>query len=136
SDWRGDRFRDAFVCAAVMAGGVLTLGFATTPTVVMGSYLVFAVTCFAIPMLTSSAWADVLHVRQLAVGAAAINTMSQIGAFAMPYAWGAAKDATGSYEAGLIGLALVAASMALLILHVRSRVRSERSARVLALAAS
>ncbi|MBK9587727.1 MAG: hypothetical protein IPO50_03735 [Sphingomonadales bacterium] len=37
------------------------------------AYMAFAASCFAIPMLTSSGWAEVLHVRELAVGAAAIT---------------------------------------------------------------
>ena len=52
-------------------------------------------------MLTSSGWADVLSARELAVGAAGINTLSQVGAFVTPFVWGALKDATGDYQAGL-----------------------------------
>jgi MFS transporter, ACS family, tartrate transporter len=54
-------------------------------------------------MLVVSSWADLLHVRQLAVGSAAINTLWQIGAFLSPYAWGVTKDATGTFRAALIG---------------------------------
>ena len=73
-----------------------------------------------------SSWADLVHVRQLAVGSAAINTLWQVGAFLSPYAWGVAKDATGSFRAGLIGASVVAVIEALLILYVRRRVMSER----------
>ena len=74
-----------------------------------------------------------LHVRQLAVGSAAINTLWQIGAFLSPYAWGVTKDATGSFRAGLIGASVVAAVEALVILYVRTRAMSERRERAAAI---
>lgn len=123
ADRHGDRFLNAFWCGVVMAGAFLTIVVAPSPAIVGIAYLAFAVTCFTIPMLVSSGWAEVLHVRELAVGAAAINTMSQIGAFVTPYAWGAAKDATGSYQAGLIALAIMTLAMCGLILVLRQQVR-------------
>ena len=63
--------------------------------------------------------AEALHVRELAVGAAAINTLSQIGAFVAPYGWGAAKDATGDFQFALIALSVVALLMSVLILLMR-----------------
>jgi ACS family tartrate transporter-like MFS transporter len=134
SDRRGDRFGDALGCTIIMAAGFLAIGLSSTTMIVAAGYLAFAAICHAIPMLTSSAWADVLCARELAVGAAAINTMSQIGAFAMPYLWGAAKDATGSFHAGLIGLSLATAILATLLLYVRARIRAGRRARIVALA--
>ena len=83
-------------------------------------------------MLVSS-WADVLHVRELAVGSAAINTLWQIGGFLSPYAWGVARDATGSYRAGLIAASLLAVIESALILYIRARVIAERRGRALAL---
>ena len=64
----------------------------------------------------------------VAVGAAAINTISQIGAFLAPYAWGAAKDATGSFSLALIAFSPVALLMSALILLLRHQVR-ERAMR-------
>ena len=80
-----------------------------------------------------SSWADLLHVRQLAVGSAAINTLWQIGAFLSPYAWGVTKDATGTFRAGLIGASGLAMVGALVVLYVRTRVMSERRERAAAL---
>lgn len=128
ADRRGDRFLNAFWCAVVMACAFLVLIVSPAPTIVMIAYLAFAASCFTIPMLTSSGWSEVLHVRELAVGAAAINTMSQIGAFVTPYAWGASKDATGSFQAGLIGLLAMTLAMAALILLLRAQVRGRRPA--------
>jgi len=75
-----------------------------------------------------------LHVRQVAVGSAAINTLWQIGSFLSPYAWGVTKDATGSFRAALIGASILAAVQALTTLYLRARVMSERRERAAALA--
>lgn len=79
-------------------------------------------------VLVVSSRADVLHPRQLAVGAAAINRLWQIGAFISPYGFGLARDATGAVRLGLIACAVVASAEVLLILYVRARVASERLA--------
>jgi ACS family tartrate transporter-like MFS transporter len=89
---------------------------------------------FSIAMLVSSGWADALSAREIAVGAAAINTISQIGAFLSPFAWGAATDATGSFDAGLAGIALMTALNAGLIWVLRSQVRGRVRPAALAMA--
>ena len=67
-----------------------------------------------------------LLVGLLAVGCAAINTVSQLGAFLMPYAWGAAQDATGGFEAGLLGLAVAAGLAVAVALATRAEARGPR----------
>ena len=124
ADRHGDRWGNAFWCGIVLAGAVLVMGLFPSPVVTIIGYLAFATICFAIPMLTSSGWAEVLHVRELAIGAAAINTISQVGAFVAPYAWGASKDATGSFQPMLIAFSLVALVMSALILPLRQQVRT------------
>ena len=131
SDRTGDRLRDACAYTIVLAGALLLIGVTSTPALVIAGYLLFAATWFTTGVLVASSWADVLHVRQLAVGSAAINTLWQIGAFLSPYAWGVAKDATGDFRAGLIGASILAVGQALLILYVRADVMSERRKRVL-----
>lgn len=123
ADRNGDRWGNAFWCCIVLAGAVLVIGLAPSPMLVIVAYLVFATVCFTIPMLTSSGWAEVLHVRELAVGAAAINTICQIGAFIAPYGWGIAKDATGSFQPALITLSILALLMATPLLLLRHQVR-------------
>ncbi len=101
SDRRGERFTTLLVSTALMGLAFLTLAIATTPSIVMAAYLLFGATWGAVTLSQVMIWPDVLHIRLLAVGCAAINTMSQIGAFVMPYGWGASRDATGSFHAGL-----------------------------------
>jgi ACS family tartrate transporter-like MFS transporter len=128
ADRRGDRFLNAFWYAIVLAFAFLLILWAPAPTIVMIAYLAFAAACFTIPMLTSSGWAEILSVRELAVGAAAVNTMSQIGAFVTPFAWGASRDATGSFDAGLASLCGMALMTAALVMIIRRGVRARRVA--------
>jgi ACS family tartrate transporter-like MFS transporter len=128
ADRNGDRWGNAAVFTAIMAAALLVIGLAPGLLPTVAAYLVFATVCFTIPSLTSSGWAEVLHIRQLAVGAAAINTMSQIGAFVGPFAWGVAKDATGSFHLGLFGLALAGFIVVGLLLVIRHQVRGAHAA--------
>ena len=126
ADRHGDRFLNAFWFTVAMAGAFLVIALAPSPAIVMAAYLVFAASCFAIPMLTSSGWAELLHVRELAVGAAAINTISQVGAFVTPFAWGRSRDLTGSYTPGLFGLLAMTVALAILVMMGRRRARGGR----------
>jgi len=132
SDRTGDRLRDAIALTVVLAAALLLLGVAPTPDLVVVGYLLFSATFFTGGALLVSSWADVLHVRQVGVGSAAINTLWQIGAFLSPYAWGLTKDATGSFRAGLIGASVLAVVQALVTLYLRRRVLSERRERAAA----
>ena len=128
ADRHGERFLNAFWLDLAMAGALVTLAVARSPMIVMAAYLIFAMSCFTIAMLVSSGWAEVLHVRELAVGSAAINSMCNLGAFAMPFAWGALRDATGSFSVGLTVLALCTVASAGLTMQVRAGVRRRRTA--------
>jgi ACS family tartrate transporter-like MFS transporter len=136
SDRHGDRLRDAAACASIMMIGLFLLAVAPTPLLVMTGYLLLVGSGFAGGVMQVAAWADVLHPRQLAVSGAAINTLWQIGSFASPYAFGLARDATGSYTWGLAGSAVLAGVQVALILYVRARVRVSQQGSVRLLGSS
>src|SRR6185295_12384690 len=98
------------------------MAFATSGSVILGAYLLFGLSWSSVTLSHISLWPDMLHARLLAVGSAAINSMSQIAAFLMPYAWGVAKDATGTYQYGLIGLSLAMLLSLILTLVLRKQV--------------
>lgn len=127
ADRHGNRWGNAAACCLALAGAVLVMGLAPSSMMVIVAYLLFATVCFTIPSLTSSGWGEVMPVRELAVGAAAINTLSQVGSFVGPIGWGVAKDATGSFHPALIALSLVAVGMAGLILVLRHQVRGRNA---------
>lgn len=99
---------------------------------IVAVYLAFAAVAPSVQMLLSSAWPEVMTKAELAVGAAAINTIAQIGAFLTPFAWGALKDRTGGFEAGLYGIAAMAAVCAALIWRLRAQVRMSDASRLTA----
>jgi cyanate permease len=78
-----------------------------------GGLFFLAYALFAIP-------SNLMLVR---FGAAAINMLSQFGAFLGPYGWGIAKDATGSFQAALTAFSVIALLMAGLLLLVRQQAR-------------
>jgi len=126
SDRHGDRLREAAACSSIMMIGLILLAVAPTPPLVMAGYLLVVGSGFAGGVMQVAAWGDVLHPLQLAVSGAAINTLWQIGSFLSPYAFGLARDATGSYTPALIGSAVLAGAQVALILYVRARVRVNR----------
>ena len=132
ADRHGDRYLISAWCGLVMAAAFLTILFAPSPVVTGIGYLIYAAICFTIPTLISSAWPDVLSARELAVGAAAINTLSQFGAFLMPFAWGAMKDATGTFDAGLATLFAITLGMCGMLMLLRRQVRGRAGRQVLA----
>jgi MFS transporter, ACS family, tartrate transporter len=71
----------------------------------------------------------VLHGRSAAIGVAAIGSIGMVGSFIGPYAWGVAKDFTGSYQAGLLWLVVPHLAAAMIVLAVR---RIGRATRVVA----
>lgn len=127
ADRHGDRFLNAFWLMIVMAAALFVMAISPLPSIVLAAYLAFAMVCFSVAMLTSSGWAEVLHVRELAVGSAAINTVCQLGAFFMPFGWGASYDATGSHTVGLVACGCFTIGAALLVLRTRSSVRARRA---------
>jgi ACS family tartrate transporter-like MFS transporter len=67
-----------------------------------------------------------MHVRELAVGSAAINSVCQLGSFAMPFAWGASRDATGGFAVALAALTVFLIASAALTWWVRAAARTRR----------
>ena len=122
SDRRGERLLTAFALMIALTSAYLMLGVSTSPMIVGVAYLLFASTCFTISMLLASSWADLIHPRELAVGAAAINTLGNIGAFVMPYGWGVARDATGNFQVGLMALTAATVLAGALTLWLRRSV--------------
>ena len=123
SDRTGDRLRYAAVLGGIAGIGLLLIGLAPSPGAVVTGYLLQTAVSFAAGGLVIASWPDALPVRQLAVGSGAINTLWQLGSFASPYAFGAMRDATGSYHAGLLGSAALALIYAGYVLYVRARIR-------------
>src|SRR5580698_771727 len=127
SDRKGERAMHCIVPCLVMAAGFLTASYATQPWLVVVA-LAASFTGFmsmlgpanAVPM-------QFLAGRAAAAGIAAMNSITMFSGFVGPYWMGVMKDATGSYQAGLRGLALPAlGAAAVMFALVRSLKRPIR----------
>src|SRR6185436_18921678 len=89
---------------AQIAGAFLAMGLSIAPWIVVPAYVVLFTSQNAVQATFWLIPSDVLHGRSAAVGVAAIGSIGMIGSFIGPYAWGVARDLTGSYQAGLLSL--------------------------------
>ena len=102
ADRANARFQDSLVYSMLMARALLVLASSTTAAVTLAAYHgIRGLLHGPEPEFTRPAGHVLPNERELAVGSAAINTLAQTGAFVMPFAWGALRDATGDYRAGL-----------------------------------
>ena len=121
SDRHGERFTTMIVSTFLLTLSFAISAIATQPAVLIGAYLLFAATWGPVTLSQVSAWPDYLHQKVLGVSCAAINTLSQAGAFLMPLAWGRARDMTGSFHFGLVMLTAVGIAALGLALSLRAR---------------
>jgi MFS transporter, ACS family, tartrate transporter len=124
SDRRCERHVHTAIPLALMAGTSLAMAVLAAPWMVVTAYLVWVVSQNAVQATFWLIPSDALHGRSAAVGVAAIGSIGMVGSFIGPYAWGLAKDFTGSYQAGLLWLVVTHLAAATTVLIVR---RTERS---------
>jgi ACS family tartrate transporter-like MFS transporter len=124
SDRRRERHLHTVVPLLLIAGAFLAMGVSIAPSIVVPAYVVL----FAGQMAVQAAFwlipSDVLHGRSAAVGVAAIGSIGMVGAFIGPYAWGIARDVSGSYQTGLLWLVVPTLAAAAIVLAVRRAARS------------
>jgi ACS family tartrate transporter-like MFS transporter len=108
SDRTGERALHCIVPLMVMAVGFVTASYAYAPWLVVAA-LAASFTAFMSMQAPALALpTQFLAGRAAAAGIAAMNTITMFSGFVGPYWMGVMKDATGSYQAGLRGLALPA----------------------------
>jgi len=108
SDRTGERALHCIVPCTIMAVGFVTASYAHAPWLVVvalgasfTSFMSMQGPALALPT-------QFLAGRAAAAGIAAMNTITMFSGFVGPYWMGVMKDATGSYQVGLRGLALPA----------------------------
>jgi MFS transporter, ACS family, tartrate transporter len=127
SDRSGERSLHCIVPCIVMAVGFVIASYARSPWLVVAA-LAASFICFQAMLGPANALPmQFLAGRAAAAGIAAMNTITMFSGFVGPYWMGLMKDATGSYQAGLRGLALpalgAAAVMLALTQSLKRRVR-------------
>jgi len=126
SDRSGERALHCIVPCVAMAVGYVIASYARTPWVVVVALAVSFTSFMSMQGPALSLPTQFLAGRAAAAGIAAMNTIAMFSGFAGPYWMGVMKDATGSYQAGLRGLALpslvAAAVMFALTRSLRKRI--------------
>jgi ACS family tartrate transporter-like MFS transporter len=118
----------------LMSFAFLILALAPSAALVMLGYFVFAAAWPAVASSLTMLWPEAIHVRLLAVGAAAINSVANVGSFVGPCLWGLTRDASGSFQAGLLALSAIALLTLLPMLVLRRQVHAARTIAANALA--
>jgi MFS transporter, ACS family, tartrate transporter len=124
SDKRGDRFGPILIGTALMGAAFLAIAFAPSALMVIVAYFVFATAWPSVAASLTMLWPEAIHIRLLAVGAAAINSVANLGSFVGPYLWGVTRDASGDFHAGLLALAAIALVTLLPMLLLRRQVNT------------
>jgi ACS family tartrate transporter-like MFS transporter len=106
SDHSGERFWHIVTPLLASSLAFFVIGQATAPPAVMAGYLVLHSAIFAFQGLQPTHMAQNIPARDLGVGIASLNSIAQVGAFVAPILFGMTKDATDSYDLGLLLLPL------------------------------
>jgi MFS transporter, ACS family, tartrate transporter len=106
SDRRGERAVHCVVPCLVMAAGYLTASSAKEPWLVVAALAASFVAFMSMLGPANAVPMQFLAGRAAAAGIAAMNTITMFAGFLGPYWMGVMKDHTGSYDAGLRGLAV------------------------------
>ena len=101
SDRIGGRFAHLIGSMVLVAAAFAIMAFASTPAMLITAYLAMSFFWPAVTLSTCLVLTEVVPSRMVAVAMAAVNTLSQLGAFVAPTLWGMSKDSTGSYHFGL-----------------------------------
>ncbi len=125
SDRHRERYLHTVIPLTLVACASLAMGFSTAPWVVVFAYVLYYMAYAAVQTTFWLIPSDTLHGRSATVGVAAIGSIGMMGAFIGPYAWGLAKDYSGSYRGGLLALAIsyIAAASILMFIRRIARIR-------------
>ena len=119
SDRRGERYLHLAIPLVAAATGFAVIAWSPGPVAVMAAYLALMASYFAVSGAFWLAPGEIVHPAAVAVTVAAINGAGQVGSFLFPWLWGLAKDATGSYQAGLRVLPLTFLAGAAIVMVLR-----------------
>jgi ACS family tartrate transporter-like MFS transporter len=108
SDRTGERALHCIVPCIVMAVGFVTASFAHAPWLVVAALGASFTAFMSMQGPALALPTQFLAGRAAAAGIAAMNTITMFSGFVGPYWMGVMRDATGSYQSGLRGLALPA----------------------------
>ena len=123
SDRIGSRFGHLILSMLLVAMSFIVMSQARTPAMLITSYLAMCFFWPAVTLSTNLVATEVVPCRMLAIAVGVINTLAQLGAFAVPVFWGMSKDSTGSYHFGLSLIPLFFIAAAAIAVHLRHNIR-------------
>jgi ACS family tartrate transporter-like MFS transporter len=103
--------------------GFLALGLTTSSSLVVSAYWVVLCALAAWSGVFWLAPCETISPNAMAVSVAAINSIGIAGGFVGPLLWGMARDATGSFRAGLMTLSAAFLGAAVLVILMRRSAR-------------
>ena len=101
TDRRGERYTALIFALVIDTTCYLIVALAPSPQIVAVAFVVAMIGRGMQSTAQAALWTDVLRDRRLAIGAATISSVANMGVFLLPFAFGYARDATGSYHIGL-----------------------------------
>lgn len=108
SDRVGERYLHVALPCVLVAAAFIAAGLSERPAIVLPA---FACVLMGLSAIAAPVWSiptEFLCGRSAAAGIAAVNMIAIVGGFLGPYWMGLAADLTGSYQRGLLTLALPA----------------------------
>jgi ACS family tartrate transporter-like MFS transporter len=121
SDRHGERHAHVAAPLCLMAAALTVIAWTHSPWLVVSAYAAYYIGSYAVQAAFWPIPSNALRGATAAVGLAAIGSLGMFGGFLGPWAWGRAKDLTGSYRAGLIALSLVYVATAAFMMLLRLR---------------
>jgi ACS family tartrate transporter-like MFS transporter len=101
TDHRGERYTVLYLALVFDIVGYFMIAAAPTPWLIAAGLIISQIGRGAHSTAQVALWADVLKDRRMAIGAAAISSVANVGVWLLPIGFGIAKDATGGYTLGL-----------------------------------
>ena len=127
SDKTGERKLHCIVPCILIAAGYVAASYAQMPWLVVAALAASFISFQAMQGPALSLPTQFLAGRAAAAGIAAMNTITMFSGFVGPYWMGLMKDATGSYQAGLRGLALPALGSATAMYFLTRSLKKRRT---------
>jgi ACS family tartrate transporter-like MFS transporter len=127
SDRTRERYWHVIVPAVISAAACVVCGVSNLPWLLLPALAVINV---AYTAMQGPVWAlpgSFFTGRSAAAGIAAMNMVGILGGFLGPYAMGYAKDLTGTYQRGLLLLAIPWLIAVVLMLYIRSQALARQS---------
>jgi ACS family tartrate transporter-like MFS transporter len=121
SDRTGERYWHVIIPAILSVIGYVVCGLSNLPLLLVPALTLVTVSYTAMQGPLWSLPGTFFTGRSAAAGIAAMNMVGILGGFLGPYAMGVAKDLTGTYQRGLLLLAIPWAVAACLMYYIRSR---------------